>query len=66
MRNGGVLLLALGASSFVFRAMTPPRQSLIMSVFGPYEQPAAIAFLAIGAVLLALSFRKKKDAPKSA
>ncbi len=63
MRNAGFLLVALGASSLLFKSLG--RQSLVMSVFGPYEQAAAIGFLAAGAVVFALSFRKKKDAPKA-
>jgi hypothetical protein len=61
MRTAGFALLLLGASSFAFKMLNPPRQSLIMSVFGPYEQHAAIGCLAAGALLFALSFRKKKD-----
>ena len=43
------------------------RQPLIMSVLGPYERPAAIAFLGIGVALLAYGFwkKKKKEAPKA-
>jgi len=64
MRDIGLLFLALGASSLIFRMIG--RQPLIMGTLGPYERPAAIAFLVIGAALLALGFRKrKKDAPKA-
>lgn len=64
MRTAAYSLILLGGSSFVFRVLNPPRQSLIMSIFGPYEQAAAIACLAVGAGLFALSFRKKKDGKK--
>lgn len=65
MRDIGLLFLALGASSLIFRMMG--RQPLIMSVLGPYEHPAAIAFVVIGAALLATSFwkKRKKEAPKA-
>jgi hypothetical protein len=64
MRDIGLLLMALGASSLILRTMG--RQPMVMSILGAYERPAAIAFLVIGAGLLALSFRKKKkDAPKA-
>jgi hypothetical protein len=65
MRDIGLLFLALGASSLIFRMMG--RQPLIMSVLGPYERPAAIAFLGIGVALLAYGFwkKKKKEAPKA-
>lgn len=64
MRDIGLLLLALGASSLILRMLG--RQPMVMSVLGAYERPAAISFLVIGAGLLALSFRKKKkDAPKA-
>ena len=59
MRTAGFALLLLGATSFLFPLIG--RQSMIMSQFGEYEKPAAIASLAIGAVLFGLSFRKKKD-----
>ena len=65
MRDIGLLLCALGASSLVLRMMG--RQPLVMGVLGPYERPAAIAFIAIGAALLAFVFwkKRKKDAPKA-
>jgi hypothetical protein len=65
MRDIGLLLCALGASSLILRMMG--RQPLVMSVLGPYERPAAIAFVAIGVALLAYSFwkKRKKDAPKA-
>lgn len=60
MRTAGFALLLLGASSFLFPLIG--RQSMIMSQLGEYEKPGAIASLAVGALLFALSFRKKKEA----
>ena len=54
MRTGGFTLLLLGASSFLFPMIG--RRSMIMSVFGEYEKPAAIASLVIGALLFGISF----------
>jgi len=64
MRTGGFTLLLLGATSFLFPMIG--RRSMIMSVFGDYEKPAAIASLAVGAVLFGLSFfvGKKKEEKK--
>jgi hypothetical protein len=62
MRTGGFTLLLLGATSFLFPMIG--RRSMIMSVFGEYEKPAAIAALAVGAVLFGLSFLKKKKDEK--
>jgi hypothetical protein len=62
MRSAGILLLGLGATSFLFPLIG--RRSMIMGVFGPYENYAAIAALVAGAVVFALSFRKPKPAPK--
>jgi len=58
-RNIGFVLLLLGASSFIFPLLK--MRSRIMSTFGEYEQIAAIASLAVGAILFGLSFRKKKE-----
>jgi len=63
MRSVGIILLGLGATSFLFPLIG--RRSMIMGVFGPYEQYAAIGALVLGAVTLALSFRKHKDAKTS-
>jgi len=65
MRDIGLLFLALGASSLIFRMMG--RQPLVMSVLGTYERPAAIAFLVVGAALVAFGFwrKRKKEAPKA-
>jgi len=63
MRTAAVVLLGLGATSFLFPLIG--RRSLVMGFFGPHEKAAAIAGLVLGAILLALSFRKapaKKDA----
>jgi len=62
LRNIGFLLLLLGGSSFLFPMMG--LRSRIMSAFGENERVAAIAALAVGAVLFALSFRKKKEEKK--
>ncbi len=64
MRTGGFTLLLLGATSFLFPMIG--RRSMIMSVFGEYEKPVAIASLVIGAVLFGVSFvvGKKKEEKK--
>ena len=64
MRTGGFTLLLLGATSFIFPMIG--RRSMIMSVFGAYEKPAAIASLVIGALLFGVSFvvGKKKEEKK--
>lgn len=59
-RNIGFLLLLLGGSSFLFPLFG--WRSRIMSMFGEHERIGAIAFLAVGAVLFALSFRGGKKA----
>ena len=64
LRNIGVILLLLGASSFLWPMIQEGRRSKIMAVFGEHEKIAATASLAVGAVLLGLSFRKKKDGEK--
>jgi hypothetical protein len=61
-RNIGFLLLLLGGSSFIFPMLG--LRSRIMSAFGEHERIAAIAALAVGGVLFALSFRKKKEEKK--
>jgi hypothetical protein len=58
MRSWGVFLVALGGLSFVWPLMG--RQSMILSMFGEYERPAALGVISAGVVLVALSFRKKK------
>jgi hypothetical protein len=62
LRNIGFLLLLLGGSSFVFPLIG--FNSRIMLLFGEHQKIAAIAFLAVGAVLFGLSFRKKKEEKK--
>jgi hypothetical protein len=64
MRTGGFTLLLLGATSFLFPMIG--RRSMIMSVFGEYEKPAAIASLVVGAVVFGISFvaGKKKEEKK--
>jgi hypothetical protein len=64
LRNVGFVLLLLGASSFLWPMIQEGRRSKIMSVFGEHERIAAIASLAVGAVLIGLSFRKKKAEEK--
>jgi len=61
-RNLGFILLLLGGSSFLFPLFG--WRSRIMSAFGEQERIAAIAALAVGAVLFALSFRKPKGQPE--
>ena len=61
-RNIGFVLVLLGASSFVFPMFG--WRSKIMSTFGEHERIAAIASLAVGGVLFALSFRKPKEEKK--
>jgi hypothetical protein len=61
LRNVGFILLLLGGSSFLFPLFNA--RSRVMGLFGEQERIAAIAFLAVGAVVFGLSFRKKKDAP---
>ena len=62
LRNIGFLLVLLGASSFLFPLIG--LNSRIMALFGEHQKIAAIAFLAVGAVLFGLSFRKPKDGEK--
>jgi hypothetical protein len=62
LRNIGFLLLLLGASSFLFPLIG--LNSRIMLLFGEHQKIAAIAFLAVGAILFGLSFRKKKEEEK--
>ena len=61
MRDIGFVLFALGAGSLILRAFG--RHPMVMSVFGPHERTAAIAFLVVGAVVFAVGFRKKKAVP---
>jgi hypothetical protein len=62
LRNIGFLLLLLGASSFIFPLIG--FNSRIMLLFGEHQKIAAIVFLAVGAILFGLSFRKKKEDKK--
>ena len=62
LRNVGFLLLLLGASSFLFPLIG--LNSRIMVLFGEHQKVAAIAFIAVGAVLFGLSFRKSKEEKK--
>ncbi|HLY09794.1 MAG TPA: hypothetical protein VKW04_10860 [Planctomycetota bacterium] len=63
MRDAGFLLMALGASSLLMKALN--RHPVVMGLFGPYELPVAIACVVVGPLLFALSFRKKRDVPKA-
>lgn len=63
MRSAGIILLGLGATSFLFPLIG--RRSMIMGVFGPYEKYAAIGALVAGAIVFALSFLKHKEDKKS-
>lgn len=58
LRNIGFVLLLIGGSYYVFPLFNA--RSRILSLFGEQQQIAAIASLAVGAVLFALSFRGKK------
>ncbi|MBI3854745.1 MAG: hypothetical protein HY293_03540 [Planctomycetes bacterium] len=62
MRNAGLFLILLGATTFIFPLFN--RHSMILGVFGEHEKIAAIVSLAAGAVLIGLSFRKKKEEKK--
>jgi hypothetical protein len=62
MRTAGFFLIVAGASSYVLKAIG--RQSLIMGTFGEYEKYAAPAVIVLGAILVVLSLRKKKDEKK--
>lgn len=64
LRNIGFILVLLGASSFLWPMISGGSRRGIMAYFGEYEKAAAIASLAVGGVIFALSFRKKKDAEK--
>jgi len=64
MRTAGIILLGLGATSFLFPLIG--RRSMIMGVFGPYEKYAAVGALAAGAIVFALSFLKHKEDKQSA
>ena len=62
MRGLGILLLLIGISEFVLPHLG--REHVVFKLFGAYRMHGAIGFIAIGAVLVALSLRggKKKDA----
>ena len=62
LRNIGFLLLLVGGSYYLFPLFNA--RSRILSLFGDHQQIAAIAALAEGAVLVGLSFRKKKEEEK--
>jgi hypothetical protein len=62
MRSVGVILLGLGATSFLFPLVG--RRSMVMGVFGPYEKYAAVVALVLGAITLGLSFRNPKNVQK--
>jgi hypothetical protein len=64
LRNIGVVLLLLGASSFIWPLISDGRRRGIMAFFGEHERTAAIASIAVGAVVFGLSFRKKKGEEK--
>jgi hypothetical protein len=62
MRSAGIILLGLGATSFLFPLIG--RRSMVMGVFGPYEKYAAIGALALGGIAFVLSFRNHKQDKK--
>jgi hypothetical protein len=59
MRTAGYFLLILGAGSFLLPLVG--WHPMIMGAFGAYEKHAAISALVLGAILIGLSFRKKKE-----
>ena len=63
MRGLGVGLLVIGAGSFILPMMN--MQFKLVSVFGPYEKPAAIGMIVVGAILTGLSFRGQKADKKA-
>ena len=64
MRGLGLLLLIVGASEFAFRWLNINMEHVVFKLFGEQRTVAAIAFVAVGAVLTLLSFRKKKKGGK--
>lgn len=60
MRGIGLLLLIIGASEFAFRYLRIDIEHLVFTFFGEHRTAAAIAFVAVGATLTLLSFRRKK------
>ena len=62
MRGAGVLLMIMGAGSFVLPKMGI--QFKLISVFGQYQMHAAIGFLVVGALLFAMSLRGGKKPEK--
>ena len=60
MRSWGGFLALLGGLSFVWPMLG--RRSFILSAFGDYEKPVALGVITAGLVLVALSFRKKRQA----
>jgi len=65
LRNIGFILILLGLSSFLWPILSGGSRRGVMAYFGEHEKTAAIASLAVGGVIFALSFRKKKDPEKN-
>ena len=63
MRGLGVMLLVIGAGSFILPMMG--RQFILVSVFGQYEKAAAIGMIVVGAILTVLSLRGQKADKKA-
>ena len=61
MRGLGLLVLLVGASEFAFRYVSIGMDHPLFKHFGEHRTTAAIAFLAVGALLTIVGFRKKKD-----
>lgn len=60
MRGFGIMLLLLGAGSFILPKMG--YQFKLISIFGEYQTFAAIGFVVVGGVMTLLSFKGgKKD-----
>ena len=62
LRNIGFFLLLIGASHWLFPLFNA--RNRFLALFGEHQLYAAIAALAVGGVLFALSFRKKKEEKK--
>jgi hypothetical protein len=62
IRNIGFFLLLIGASHWIFPLFNMRNRFLLM--FGEHQLYAAIAAVAVGGILFALSFRKKKEEKK--
>jgi hypothetical protein len=57
MRSWGIVLAVIGVSHWILPQLG--LQHAIFRLFHPYELPAAVGLIVVGAVLFGLSFRKK-------